>query len=51
MNGATMFFFCIYLHIARGIYFLSFFKKRTWWVGSAIFLLAIGIAFTGYVLP
>lgn len=50
-NGASFFFICIYAHIARGIYYHSFFIKKTWLVGCWILVLAIAIAFTGYVLP
>jgi len=50
-NGAFFFFICIYIHIARGIFYHSFFKKNTWLVGCTILLVLMGIAFTGYVLP
>nr|YP_009104584.1 cytochrome b [Mactra chinensis]AII19513.1 cytochrome b [Mactra chinensis]WLS55674.1 cytochrome b [Mactra chinensis] len=51
VNGASAFFVCIYIHIARGIFYHSFFKKHTWLVGCSILLLLMMIAFTGYVLP
>merc|ERR1712121_364441 len=50
-NGARFFFICIYLHIARGIYYGSFLFKATWSVGVVIFLLTMAAAFLGYVLP
>lgn len=50
-NGASIFFFCLYLHIARGLYFKSYFNKTTWVTGSIIFLIVIATAFLGYVLP
>ena len=50
-NGARFFFICIYLHIARGIYYGSFLFKATWSVGVVILLLLMGTAFLGYVLP
>nr|UXC95403.1 cytochrome b [Megaustenia imperator imperator] len=51
-NGASFFFIFLYLHIGRGIYYQSFItQSRTWMVGSSIFLLCMGTAFLGYVLP
>jgi len=50
-NGARFFFICIYLHIARGIYYGSFNLKNTWVVGVLILFAVIGTAFLGYVLP
>nr|DAC76881.1 TPA_asm: cytochrome b [Pseudomyrmex gracilis] len=51
INGATMFFLCMYLHISRGIYFNSFNLLNTWMSGVTIFLLSMATAFLGYVLP
>ncbi len=50
-NGARLFFICLYLHIARGIYYVSFRSKEVWLVGCRILLILIAIAFLGYVLP
>jgi len=50
-NGARFFFICIYLHIARGIYYGSYQLKETWTVGVVLLLLLMGTAFLGYVLP
>ena len=50
-NGASIFFVCIYIHIARGLYYESFKLVRTWLSGTTMFILLIAIAFTGYVLP
>ena len=50
-NGASLFFICLYLHIARGIYYNSFIKTHTWRVGVTIFILTIATAFIGYILP
>ena len=50
-NGARIFFFCLYFHIGRGIYYKSFLKTKTWIIGSLIFILTIATAFLGYVLP
>lgn len=50
-NGASIFFICIYIHIARGIYFGSYSLKKTWNIGVLIFILVIATSFLGYVLP
>lgn len=50
-NGASFFFFCVYFHIGRGIYYESFILKHTWIIGVIIFFLLIATAFIGYVLP
>lgn len=52
-NGASIFFIVIYVHIARGLYYGSFISPRNliWISGIIIFLLLIGTAFIGYVLP
>lgn len=52
-NGASMFFIAVYCHIFRGIYYGSYMKPREhlWLSGSTIFLLMMGTAFIGYVLP
>lgn len=50
-NGARLFFICLYTHIGRGIYYGRFALFHTWIVGRTIFLLTIGSAFLGYVLP
>nr|YP_010943507.1 cytochrome b [Mactra alta]WLS55687.1 cytochrome b [Mactra alta] len=51
VNGASAFFVCIYIHIARGLFYHSFFKKHTWLVGCTLLVVLMMIAFTGYVLP
>nr|YP_004021467.1 cytochrome b [Unionicola parkeri]ADP01834.1 cytochrome b [Unionicola parkeri] len=51
MNGASLFFIFIYIHISRGIMFSSFLKKETWLSGMMILLMLMGTAFLGYVLP
>lgn len=50
-NGASLFFFSIYIHIGRGLYFSSFYLTLTWIIGVFIFLITILTAFLGYVLP
>nr|YP_009108159.1 cytochrome b [Panopea globosa]AIU56068.1 cytochrome b [Panopea globosa] len=51
VNGASLFFACMYMHIGRGMYYHSFTFKHTWSVGTTIFLLSMLAAFLGYVLP
>nr|UPX89006.1 cytochrome b [Xyloredo nooi] len=50
-NGASMFFFCIFMHMGRGLYYHSFRLGGTWISGVHMFILLMAIAFTGYVLP
>nr|NP_795754.1 cytochrome b [Dallia pectoralis]BAC58159.1 cytochrome b [Dallia pectoralis] len=50
-NGASFFFICIYIHIARGLYYGSYLYKETWNIGVVLFLLTMMTAFVGYVLP
>lgn len=52
-NGASFFFIVVYLHMGRGLYFGSYRPPRTmlWSVGVVIFLIMMGTAFLGYVLP
>lgn len=52
-NGASMFFIVIYIHIGKGLYFGSYIYPREilWISGVFIFILLMGIAFLGYVLP
>nr|YP_009144466.1 cytochrome b [Asbolus verrucosus]AKJ52252.1 cytochrome b [Asbolus verrucosus] len=50
-NGASFFFICIYIHIARGIYFGSYNLIHTWMIGVTILFVVMATAFLGYVLP
>jgi ubiquinol-cytochrome c reductase cytochrome b subunit len=52
-NTASAFFFIVYLHIGRGMYYGSYRAPRTlvWIIGTVIFILMIATAFLGYVLP
>lgn len=50
-NGASFFFFCLYFHVGRGIYYNSFIYMHTWIIGVVLLFLTIGTAFIGYVLP
>lgn len=51
MNGASVFFFFIYLHLFRGIFYFRAVHKKVWARGTAIIILLIAISFLGYVLP
>ncbi|MBE1236977.1 cytochrome b N-terminal domain-containing protein [Phaeovibrio sulfidiphilus] len=53
MNGASLFFILVYIHMFRGLYFGSFKAPREvlWWIGVTILFLMIMTAFMGYVLP
>nr|BAJ54596.1 cytochrome b [Stomatorhinus cf. ater CU 6164] len=50
-NGASFFFICIYLHVARGLYYGSYLYIETWNIGVVLLLLVMMTAFVGYVLP
>ena len=52
-NGASFFLSFIYIHIVRAICYCSFQtpKHKVWFSGVVLFLLVIGTAFLGYVLP
>lgn len=50
-NGARFFFFCLYFHAGRGLYYRSYIYHITWRVGVVIILIVIAAAFLGYVLP
>nr|YP_009945186.1 cytochrome b [Paedocypris micromegethes]QOE17692.1 cytochrome b [Paedocypris micromegethes] len=50
-NGASFFFICIYMHVARGLYYGSYLYKETWNIGVVLLLLVMMTAFVGYVLP
>jgi len=53
MNGASMFFIVVYIHIWRGLYYGSYKAPREllWMLGVVIFILMMATAFMGYVLP
>ncbi len=52
-NGASLFFFAVYVHIFRGLFYGSYKAPRevTWIVGMIIYLLMMATAFLGYTLP
>ena len=49
-NTASAFFFVVYLHIGRGMYYGSYRAPRTlvWTIGTVIFILMMATAFLGY---
>jgi len=53
MNGASMFFAIVYIHLFRGLYYGSYKQPREllWILGVVILVLMIATAFMGYVLP
>ena len=53
MNGASMFFLIVYIHLFRGLYYGSYKYPREllWILGVVILLLMMATAFMGYVLP
>jgi ubiquinol-cytochrome c reductase cytochrome b subunit len=52
-NTASAFFFLVYLHVGRGLYYGSYKAPRTltWAIGTIILVTMIATAFLGYVLP
>lgn len=51
INGASVFFFFIYLHLFRRIYYFRATHKQVWIRGVTILITLIAISFLGYVLP
>ncbi|MCB2100330.1 MAG: cytochrome b N-terminal domain-containing protein, partial [Rhodobacterales bacterium] len=53
MNGASMFFIVVYIHMFRGMYYGSYKAPREilWMIGVLIILAMMATAFMGYVLP
>lgn len=53
MNGASMFFIVVYIHMFRGLYYGSYKSPREllWIIGVFILLAMMATAFMGYVLP
>ena len=52
-SGASMFFFAVYIHMFRGLYYGSYKEPREvlWILGVIIYLLMMATGFMGYVLP
>lgn len=51
LNGSSLFFFLLYCHFFRGLFYSSFRLFLPWITGTTILLLVIATAFLGYVLP
>ena len=53
MNGASLFFVAVYIHMFRGLYYGSYKAPReiTWIIGMLISLAMMATGFLGYVLP
>ena len=53
MNGGSLFFVVVYIHIFRGLHYGSYKAPREllWMLGVVILLLMMATAFMGYVLP
>nr|YP_009256123.1 cytochrome b [Rediviva intermixta]AKS40066.1 cytochrome b [Rediviva intermixta] len=51
LNGASMYFIIMYIHIGRNLYYQTFNLTYVWFIGITIFLLSMMTAFLGYVLP
>nr|WAK83089.1 cytochrome b [Janus sp.] len=51
MNMASFFFICLYIHIGRGLYYMSYKLKKVWSIGIIILFMTMATAFLGYVLP
>ncbi|TCS60914.1 cytochrome b [Varunaivibrio sulfuroxidans] len=53
MNGASMFFVLVYIHMFRGLYYGSYKAPREllWMIGVVIYVTMMATAFMGYVLP
>jgi ubiquinol-cytochrome c reductase cytochrome b subunit len=51
-NTASAFFFLVYLHVGRGMYYGSYkLLTLTWVIGTIILVAMMATAFLGYVLP
>ena len=53
MNGASLFFAAVYIHMFRGLFYGSYKAPReiTWIIGMLIYLAMMATGFLGYVLP
>lgn len=51
LNGSSVFFLFLFLHLGRGLFLKSFLLHNTWISGVTILVLVMATAFLGYVLP
>nr|YP_003434405.1 cytochrome b [Taenia pisiformis]ADC52487.1 cytochrome b [Taenia pisiformis]QQY84924.1 cytochrome b [Taenia pisiformis] len=49
--GVNMLFILIFIHMGRSLYYTGYSKKGVWNIGFLLYLLVMGEAFTGYILP
>nr|BAV82492.1 cytochrome b [Hymenolepis diminuta] len=49
--GVNLLFVLFFIHMCRALYYSSYNKKGVWNVGFILYLLLMGEAFTGYILP
>ena len=51
VNGASIFFICLFIHKGWGLYYGSYVFIETWNIGIILLFATIATAFIGYVLP
>jgi ubiquinol-cytochrome c reductase cytochrome b subunit len=51
LNGVTIFFMLVYLHISKAIYYGTNIRSTVWYVGIIIYIVMMATAFLGYILP
>nr|YP_007891007.1 cytochrome b [Versteria mustelae]BAN15691.1 cytochrome b [Versteria mustelae] len=51
MVGVNMIFIILFIHMTMALYYSSYNNKGVWNVGFVLYLLMMGEAFTGYILP
>nr|AWW03528.1 cytochrome b [Echinococcus granulosus sensu lato genotype G6]AWW03540.1 cytochrome b [Echinococcus granulosus sensu lato genotype G6]AWW03552.1 cytochrome b [Echinococcus granulosus sensu lato genotype G6]AWW03564.1 cytochrome b [Echinococcus granulosus sensu lato genotype G6]AWW03576.1 cytochrome b [Echinococcus granulosus sensu lato genotype G6] len=51
MVGVNVLFILLFFHMGMALYYGSYVKKGVWNVGFVLYLLVMGEAFTGYILP
>nr|AKP99401.1 cytochrome b [Lingula anatina] len=51
INGASLFFLFMYIHIGRGIYYGCYRQAGVWYSGIILMVLLMATSFLGYVLP
>lgn len=49
--GVNVLFLLFFIHMGRSLYYSRYIKKGVWKVGFILYLLLMGEAFTGYILP
>nr|YP_011017986.1 cytochrome b [Lingula reevii]WQG15349.1 cytochrome b [Lingula reevii] len=51
INGASLFFLFMYIHMGRSIYYGCYRQAGVWYSGMVLMLLLMATSFLGYVLP